>query len=810
MAPDAKLRHNLLIVALLLVAFALRVAYINQVPAGLSHDEAYNGIKAIDVLNGERRIFFEINKGIEPLIIYLEALAFYLFGVGPVPLRLVNIFCGMLTVALVYPFAARLFNRRVALLAVAGVAISFWAVFVSRLTLRAVLLPPLLLLTLYLFWRGLKPGRANLAFFALSGLAAGVTMYTYLSSRFVPFIVLAIFGDRLLRRQIGRTHWLGLALHFFILAALFAPLGNYFIDHADSFTRRADQVTNIPQLREGNVTPILRSTLRTLGMFTFRGDTTGRYNLDGRPVFDWLNGALFYAGVGIALWRLRRPSMAAPSVLLLGAAFFMLLPDFITDDSPHFLRTIGAMPIIYIFWALGVNTIIRQIGRWPANRAASAVASRVLGLTPHASLLFLLLTLTTLHTGYDYFGRWANSPNARYIYGTDIAEIAGYISRNASRELTVISAEYYRDLDPFRFKLHFKGHPPFVLWFDGRQSLAVPPPESNLSPRYIFPASAPPADAWLEVLQPQPGESGREYTLYRLPQGAPLARLEQSMQPVGVTVNNDLQVRGYKILGRVVNGGKFMVLIGWQALRTLPPGTDYTFLVQMRDNQGHLWLQVDGNGYRPADWQPGVRGLQLLTFRLPGDLPPRTYHLSLQVVDRHRRQALPTANGKTEIPLATVVAGLDDVPHAIELERLPNPIKLDAARQKGIPELALRGYELARRTVQPGDDLLVTMHWQVLSPPQQNYRLQFYLVDRQSRVVHRWPPLEPVGGEWPTIRWPANYWVQDKANLPVSADVPHGTFNLQLRWVKESGPNLPVDKKTGDHNFGPVHVKTGR
>ena len=112
MRAPAKLKRNLLPAAVILVAFALRVLAIDQIPPGLSHDEAYNGVTAVQVLDGQHAIFFEINKGIEPLIIYLEALAFYAFGIGPVQLRLVNIFCGILAVALIYPLAARLFNRQ--------------------------------------------------------------------------------------------------------------------------------------------------------------------------------------------------------------------------------------------------------------------------------------------------------------------------------------------------------------------------------------------------------------------------------------------------------------------------------------------------------------------------------------------------------------------------------------------------------------------------------------------------------------------------------------------------------------------------
>lgn len=643
-------KHWLPVIAVLLLALALRVAAIDRIPAGLSHDEAYNGVTAIQTLEGDYRIFYEINKGIEPLIIYLEAAAFYFFGVGPVPLRLVNIFAGMLTVALVYPLAARLFNRRVALLAMAGVAVSFWAVFVSRLTLRAVLLPPLLLLTLYLFWRGLNPKnqspKTGLLFFSLSGLAAGLTMYTYLSSRFVPLIIVTLFGYQLLRRQINRWHWLGLLLHLTIWAAVFTPLAAYFWQNSASFTRRSGQVTHIPQILEGDFQPVIRDTLRTLGMFTFTGDTTDRYNLDGRPVFDWLNGLLFYAGVGLVGWRLlRSPKISGPEALLASAIFFMLLPDFITDDSPHFLRTIGAMPFVYIIWALGVVFGFSLAGRggFLAHRLVAPLA------------ITLLLAFTALHTGYDYFGRWANAPNGRYIYGADIAELAQYLKANYGQNLTVISAEYYRDLDPFRLRLHFQGDPPFVIWFDGQQTLAFPPPESNLSPRYAFAGSAPPAAAWTLFLQPIPAESGREYTLYRLADESPFDRLAETMSRLGVVVNNDLVILGYQIDGNFNSRGKFQVLLGWQALRALPPGTDYTFLVTMKDDSGRAWLQVDGNGYAPADWQPGVQALQLLTFRLPADLPPGAYHLGLAVVDRRRGQALPTATGAGEISLGRVI-----------------------------------------------------------------------------------------------------------------------------------------------------------
>ncbi len=826
--------NRLLLVATLLLAFALRIAAIDEIPPGLSHDEAYNGVTAMHVLDGQYRIFFEINKGIEPLIIYLEALAFYFFGISPVSLRLVNIFCGLLTVALTYPMTARLFNRRAAWLATVGVAISFWAIFVSRLTLRAVTLPPLLILTLYFLWRGLSPTppnnhsprartistRANsyreihnLKWFVLSGLAAGTTMYTYLSSRFVPVVILAIFGYRLWQRQIQKWHWAGLFLLFFVWALLFAPLGNYYLENFESFTRRSGQVSTVPYLLNGEWGPTIESTLGTLGMFSFNGDETDRYNLDGRPVFDWVNALLFYIGLGVVLLRLARPpTVSGPAALLLLWVFFMLLPDFFTDDSPHFLRTIGALPAIYMVWAIGVDTTLNfarffstSAARIPQPESGAARYTSRLPLT----LTVLLLVITSLHTSYDYFYRWSNASEARSIYGADIAEIADYLQRNPDGGLPAISAEFYRDLDPFRLTLHFQGRPPFAIWFDGRQSLAFPPPGSGLSPRYVFSTSAPATEHWSPFLQESAAKSARAYQVYSLRNEADLARawtaLLSEVNKASLNINNDLVLLGHRVIGPVVSGGKFQVLLGWQALRRLPPDADYTFLVRLRDRQGHLWVEADGNGYAPGDWQPGVRSLQLLTLRLPGDLPVRTYDLTLEVVDRRKGRALITATGEPVIFLETLAAQLAATPRRIDATTLPHSTELNLANTSGNvePPLALRGYELNQRILRPGDTLTLTLHWYALKKTHHNYQLEFSLInsrhEAQPRVIYRWPNVEPIGGEWPTAQWPVDYWIQDKLDLPIGPDLPLGQFELQGRWIsQESKANrsAPFDLDT--------------
>lgn len=208
--------------------------------------------------------------------------------------------------------------------------------------------------------------------------------------------------------------------------------------------------------------------------------------------------------------------------------------------------------------------------------------------------------------------------------------------------------------------------------------------------------------------------------------------------------------------------------------------------MQLQDKQGHVWAEADGNGYPPSNWQSGVQGLQLLVLRLPGDLPPRAYHLTAQVVDRRSGQALPTTTGKTVIMLGVLAGKLAPTPRIIDPARLPHPTSALPGEGPG-QEIALRGYDLKNSTVHSGATLAVTLHWQVLQPPQEDYHLEFFLVDNQMEIVYRWPALEPINGEWPTQQWPADYWVQDRLDLAVGDDAPRGQFTLRAAWVSRSG-----------------------
>jgi len=78
----------LLLVLITVFAAVLRLYALDRLPPGLYHDEAYNGLDALGVVDGQYRIFFEANNGREPLFIYLSAIAIFFLGRSPLAIRL--------------------------------------------------------------------------------------------------------------------------------------------------------------------------------------------------------------------------------------------------------------------------------------------------------------------------------------------------------------------------------------------------------------------------------------------------------------------------------------------------------------------------------------------------------------------------------------------------------------------------------------------------------------------------------------------------------------------------------------------------
>ena len=114
----------LALIALLLLAAAFRLVALDAVPPGLHHDEVIIAQVAKDILRGRLAIYFPEGYGHEPLYHYILAGVFAVGGANEFTLRLTTALLGILTVAVTYRMARKMFGAGIALMSAAWMAVS--------------------------------------------------------------------------------------------------------------------------------------------------------------------------------------------------------------------------------------------------------------------------------------------------------------------------------------------------------------------------------------------------------------------------------------------------------------------------------------------------------------------------------------------------------------------------------------------------------------------------------------------------------------------------------------------------------------
>ena len=179
-----------LMILVILLAFGLRVLWLDQAPPGFSDDELSNAfVISGKILAGDWQFYYTDASGHEVFFHALAAGTIKLFGFNVLGLRLMAAIFGTLAIPLTYLFGRRLFSRHVGLIAAAGLAMSFWSLLYSRDGQRHITMPVFMLLAFLFLWQGLKKPEKRSAFI-WAGLALGVGFSTYFAARGIPAIVL--------------------------------------------------------------------------------------------------------------------------------------------------------------------------------------------------------------------------------------------------------------------------------------------------------------------------------------------------------------------------------------------------------------------------------------------------------------------------------------------------------------------------------------------------------------------------------------------------------------------------------------------
>ena len=431
----------MLLLMIVAVAVLFRFTALSRIPPGVFSDEALNGNEGIHAWRSrDLKVFYPTNNGREGIWINLIGISESIFGTNPFGLRVSSAVVGSLTVFCLYLLAAELHSVRTGLLSAWFLATGFWHVAFSRMALRAIAVPLLLSASLYLLFRSMRAAttksHARSVLLAISGgFIYGLGFHTYIAYRFTPFVVLVLFWVELQRHRklaqpIGPwlrvfTLWVGVA----VAAAL--PMGLYFLSHPSDFFARAEQVWIFAEPN-----PLMafgKGLVLTAGMFNVKGDCAWLYNLGCSPQLLPPVGLLFVLGVGLSLRRAFREGILARTECLLLVWFLvMLLPTLLTREPSAALRSVGALPPVFVLVGIGAEFVLQKL----ATRRTA----------------YHLMLAAVIATGgieaYRYFFSWGHDPRVAYEFDAPRVAIGRLL--NSLPESTSRYVAFDRDDDDVR------------------------------------------------------------------------------------------------------------------------------------------------------------------------------------------------------------------------------------------------------------------------------------------------------------------------------------------------------------------------
>jgi len=426
------------LLAVMAISAFFRLWQLDSLPPGLYPDIAINGNDALDSIRDSNfKVFYPENNGREGLFMWLITLSFSFFGASIWSIKIVSAIAGILTVLGEYLLVKELLGTRdkeqatsnakksataVALFSAFFLAVGFWHVNFSRMGFRAILLPFVLVFSFYFLFRGFR--RKKITDLIASGVFFGLGFYTYTTFRLaVLLLVAALLGWFLIywkQKQLRRFFILVTCLLSLIFIVAL-PIGIYFLQHPQDFIGRAAGVSVFKTANPLEKT--FESLAIHLGMFNFYGDANWRHNVAKSPELYWPVGSLFLLGIFLAIKRffasLKRKDIDSFLVyfFLLSWFAFMLLASVLTYEGiPHALRSIGTIPVVFIFSGMGAYCIYDFLRK--------KIQFKIFLVVP---AMFLLMGIAIAEFN-KYFVIWGMNPVLKAAFSENYVEIGQYLN----------------------------------------------------------------------------------------------------------------------------------------------------------------------------------------------------------------------------------------------------------------------------------------------------------------------------------------------------------------------------------------------
>lgn len=838
----------------ILVALAYHVIRLAEVPPGLDRDAAANGWLALNWLRyGIVPFWMPHASAPEPLIVWLQTAITALMGPSVAALRLASALFLSAAAGAVYaltrevakPFASTV-RWWAAMFAGLIFACNPVITQLARTGLRATTLPLLSALFFLLLLRAWRThARRD---YLWSGLVLGVSAYTYLAARFLPFVVLLFVvvawwvesrsrhsarseespsaverGDSeesatrndVDSRYAYGSRLIGLGLMGVVALVVVVPQLIFFGVYPSAFWERAQSVSLLANPAYGDAGLVKLLLDKVVGMVLMLGvQWSGQYNQAARPLLS----PLPLAGLLLALplvWRWRRQ---AAMILILITIAVMLLPDLIGGDrvQPHELRVIGAfVPLVILSGvglASGVNWLLRMVGgrvTWHVAGALLAVlivgwgvwdwfgvAAPALATSEYSWFAQPEVALAEAVNGKDAPVVMALNDYSRsviaYLSAKRIAHLQSGIDTNGQVATPSQDQVYLLwPAAPDRTRVEstsYRFDAASLVLIDGDHAYLMPAPTADVA-KIQQECDATPITT--PIMTPAGEMAGTLCPVAYASFGFPTQLIEWRW-PAADLYDGTLRLQGITAdRGVLTPGATFGIMSFWHAeART---GDRWRYFVHLLNDKQELVAGDDlmpGYGvYDTRLWQTDEIMPIRQAIQLPDTLAPGRYWIEVGLYDPlNGQRAVVTGTGADR----TLVGPL----------KMPLPVSSALTSATSLAahfgdEIVLDAYQIERND----EEIAVSLQLAALRPPERDYTVFLHVEDAAGALVAQ-NDAQPLDGQYPTAIWDAGEQVAATWHVTLPASLTPGSYAIWLGLYDwETGERLMVDS-----NAAPVEA----
>lgn len=257
----------------------------------------------------------------------------------------------------------------------------------------------------------------------------------------------------------------------------------------------------------------------------------------------------------------------------------------------------------------------------------------------------------------------------------------------------------------------------------------------------------------------------------------PVTIVPSLTRPIDVNYEDYIGLRGAEFSAQVNPGDSLYVTVWWQALTDLSRKTRYSLRLMQGDTVLASKDDTINSGWFPLDYTPaGNTVIGAYAVDIPLGFPPGTYRLKLAAYDKIR-QAWFLPDGSQAVTLGEITV------NRVQANTPPGAMRFGG-------QIALDSYDFGVKRVKQGKGFALSLLWQAIKPPAEDYTLLVEFVDADGLVWRDWRvPVETSG-------WQASQQVRQQIDVIIPAEFPPGDTSLQIRlnWLTAAGERLPAQR----------------